>query len=511
MNYFVKAARQSVYGITIHRKETGSTAYKNNMSTNRKGGLLLVLLTGMTVLLHAQQIRYVKTGATGDGSSWNNASGDLQAAITASGAGDAVWVASGIYQPAGNSSFIMKAGVKIFGGFVGGETDFSQRSLANKATLKGNGRSVISNVGNGLNASAVLDGFIITGGQAAYGGGMENNFSSSPAVSNCIFSGNTASDGGGMYNSSSASPTVTNCIFSGNTASSNGGGMFNGSSSPKITNCSFSGNRAPNGGGIYNTSSPVRITNCILYGNSSGILNVGALPTVTYSDVQDDVQDGTGNISADPRFLNAPAFATAPFTGGVYTLQSGSPAIDAGAYSSLPADITTDIAGDPRTSGGTVDMGAYEYQDAALPVLFGAVSALLKDGQLLVRWSTATETRNDHFLVQVSGDGINWKTVQAIQSKATEGNSSVSLEYSSTIPLTALSLSAGLLLLGAAVPRRYRAILSIMALVYCICVFSCSKSDRPETGGNRKLLVRIVQVDQESTKKASKVIRAVQE
>ncbi|MCO6488828.1 MAG: hypothetical protein J5I98_10440, partial [Phaeodactylibacter sp.] len=43
--------------------------------------------------LHAT-IRYVKPGGSGtaDGSSWGNASGDLQAMINASGPGDQVWV-----------------------------------------------------------------------------------------------------------------------------------------------------------------------------------------------------------------------------------------------------------------------------------------------------------------------------------------------------------------------------------------------------------------------------------
>jgi hypothetical protein len=77
------------------------------------------------------QIRYVKpvSSGLGDGSSWENASDDLQAMINASGVSQ-VWVAAGTYKPlrdiTGNStpsnsrtkSFRMKNGVSLFGGLT---------------------------------------------------------------------------------------------------------------------------------------------------------------------------------------------------------------------------------------------------------------------------------------------------------------------------------------------------------------------------------------------------------
>src|SRR5690606_14972203 len=87
----------------------------------------------------AQQIRYVKQGGTGDGSSWNNASGDLQEMINASGPRDQIWVAKGIYKPTRRpdliddpfgstpddrfNSFLLKAKVAVYGGFVGDEDE----------------------------------------------------------------------------------------------------------------------------------------------------------------------------------------------------------------------------------------------------------------------------------------------------------------------------------------------------------------------------------------------------
>jgi hypothetical protein len=60
-----------------------------------------------------------------------------------------------------------------------------------------------------------------------------------------------------------------------------------------------------------------------------------------------------GNISAIPKFVNA--------TKHNYQLHSGSPAINAG-NNSAPDFPKKDLSGHPRIVGGTIDMGAYEYQ-----------------------------------------------------------------------------------------------------------------------------------------------------
>ena len=83
-------------------------------------------------------IKYVKPVAsgTGDGSSWANASTDLQAMINASGTTE-VWVAAGTYKPGVTRSdaFIMKNNVAIYGGFTGTETLLSQRNWTRQVTI----------------------------------------------------------------------------------------------------------------------------------------------------------------------------------------------------------------------------------------------------------------------------------------------------------------------------------------------------------------------------------------
>jgi hypothetical protein len=380
------------------------------------------------------EIIYVKYDADGanNGTSWTDAYIDLQSAFSVAGScANEIWVAAGIYKPTNQvggtgdryKTFQLKNGVAVYGGFVGNETNRNQRDWRTNITilsgdLDGNNSPDPNDVYHvfyhpqaqdpnlNLNSTAVLDGFVITGGNANgssphnCGGGMYN-FSCSPTITNCTFSGNSAySAGGGMYNYSS-SPTVVNCTFSQNSTfggeyGGHGGGMYNYGNDPNanVTNCTFAGNSAtfgggmynygndPNanvtnctfagnsavasGGGMYNYQGNSTLTNCILWGNTASdpnnlqIYNNESYPAVSYSDIQgDELYPGTGNIDADPLFVDA--------DNGDLRLQAGSPCIDTGSNVAVPTGITIDLAGEPRIIDGhcdansVVDMGAYEY------------------------------------------------------------------------------------------------------------------------------------------------------
>jgi hypothetical protein len=140
------------------------------------------------------------------------------------------------------------------------------------------------------------------------------------------------------------------------------------------------GGASPHGGGIANLSgSSPTVVNCILWGNSvagstdetAQIYGSGAT-TVTYSCIQEctafcaDPNDH--NIGDDPRFLKPPTDLR---------LSCGSPCIDAGDSTAVPAELFVDLSGlgrllddrntvDSGVAVGivvpvTVDMGAYEY------------------------------------------------------------------------------------------------------------------------------------------------------
>src|SRR5690606_13084557 len=131
-----------------------------------------------------------KEGGTGTGTTWANASGDIQIMINSSAGGDQVWVAKGTYLPthiAGNGttdpdkSFVLKKDVKIYGGFAGTETSLANRNLGittNASILSGD----LGTIGNSTDDAyhvvisagdvgiAELNGFTIKDGYARVGG-----------------------------------------------------------------------------------------------------------------------------------------------------------------------------------------------------------------------------------------------------------------------------------------------------------------------------------------------------
>jgi len=230
----------------------------------------------------------------------------------------------------------MTAGIHLYGGFSGTETDRNQRDWATNVTAMDG-----STARGGLPAyhvvvgaeNATLDGFTITGGNAngdgenEGGGGMYNN-GCSPTVTNCTFSGNLGWNAGGMLNNG-CSPTVTNCTFSDNSAGNAGGGMSNWQeSSPTVTNCTFSGNWSNNGGGgMWNTNSSPTVTNCTFLNNSTtqrggGMYNKWSSATVTNCVFSNNSTDGIGggmcNSSSPLATVTNCTFSgnSAPYGGG---------------------------------------------------------------------------------------------------------------------------------------------------------------------------------------------------
>jgi hypothetical protein len=175
----------------------------------------------------------------------------------------------------------------------------------------------------------------------AYGGGG----ATSSRLDSCMVISNTAQVfwGGGL-----ASSFAKNCLLVGNQATVFGSG--GGSGGSELTNCTIIGNMAYEGGGAYLGG----LRNCIVYSNTapSGPNVSGSM--VAYSCVF-PLPSGLGNIS------NAPVFVDALLMN--FRLESSSPCINAGNNSYVTS--ATDIEGNQRISGGTVDIGAYEFQSPA--------------------------------------------------------------------------------------------------------------------------------------------------
>ncbi len=401
----------------------------------------LMFLWLATASAQAQITRYVSATGTNtnpaSATSWATSTTNLQGAINSlSATGGAVWVARGLYKPTTGTdrsiSFSMRSGVSILGGFVGTETALVDRvltyplsttlsgELGDPASTTDNSYHLISNP-SGLTTTAILDGFVITGGSARAdgtdfsnnaGGGVYNNGNGpgqvcSPSFRNCFFIGNRASagSGGAIYNDGqnggNSSPQLTNCFFQdnqaqgiggailnngagggisspqlnscaflNNRAGNNGGAIYNngndGTSSPQLTNCSFQGNQASSSGGaMYNdgqggTSSP-QLKSCVFWNNA--VVSNSASVTATYS----LFENASGvDISGPGNFTTA----TSPFVSASdMTLATGSPAIDAGdpASSTRVTLSLRDVLGNPRLVGCAIDMGAVESSMEAKP------------------------------------------------------------------------------------------------------------------------------------------------
>jgi len=335
-------------------------------------------------------------GGVYDGTSWENAYTDLQQALSnicTDGSTTSIHVAQGTYYPTDDGdrdiSFVMQNYVILLGGYPsgGGTRDW----LTNETILSGaigasgiedNSLHVVKN--NGLNDSAVLDGFVIREGNAneawpnSHGGGMHND-ASSPTIANCKFEDNSANyDGAGMYNINSdpsvsncafvnnnggngagmfcqtSSPSLTNCVFALNSAEFAGGAMFMNTSDPILINCTFSNNEAPVGGGIRTFGASPTLTNCILWDNGEEVYGSGT-PVVSYSIVAGGYA-GTNNFDFDPGFVNA--------TLGDLSLDPCSQAKGVGDNNAN--NTATDIAGNDRFFNTDIDLGAYESHDCCV-------------------------------------------------------------------------------------------------------------------------------------------------
>jgi hypothetical protein len=455
---------------------------------------LLAILIGLSLSTFAQVpdargVLHVKKGAAGNGSSWNNAMGEVADALRAAGEINhaenmlikQIWVAAGTYYPLylgdpssgsdpRDKTFLMAYDVKLYGGFAGTESTLYNRNLSRKANetiLSGdigvpndytdNVRHVVVSVQD--LGRAELNGFTVVKGYASgagyvgiqgcpvlqTGGGGMFGYRSNIKIINTTFASNRATVGGAIYLSEDSNITMTNSVISGNAASPTGGngaggGMFTYRSSCTFTNVTISGNYASSYGGaiaiMERTTTSFR--NSIVHGNSSGIYvyynDVYTLRNSLVQGLDKDVANGVldGKV-VNPLFINAPNASTAPFIGGDYRLSANSACVNTGSnvlFTGLDAN-STDIEGKGRvylySNGGVIDMGAYEHGSHVLPVRFGAFRAKQQGMAIDLKWHTYTERDNSHFLISRSTDGIDYSVLGQIKG---EGNTSTVQNYS---------------------------------------------------------------------------------
>ena len=210
----------------------------------------------------------------------------------------------------------------------------------------------------------ILDGFVISGGEEAWGGGGVFVKGGGPVIKNCVITDNRAHYGAGIHIQGSRA-TINNCLSVSNSANistiADGGGVYmNGLESKNgaiIQNCTIALNSAgESGGGIVALWGTLHIKDSIVWGNSVYYGNSSSNQLyrneeydgefdISFSCIQDaDYVDGIdGNITADPEFTFN--HLGSYFLSNLNSQGINSPCIDAGSDDTVILDMndkTTD-------------------------------------------------------------------------------------------------------------------------------------------------------------------------
>jgi len=372
---------------------------------------------------------YIQSGATDT----VNISNCIISDDSSSGYGGGIYVADGY-------TFIDKCTItgNKAGWTGGGLYSGGDLSLTN-STVQGNiswGGTVNYEIGGGgfiAYKSTFVDSCIIagnishTGSYPSYGGGFLLSQVNSAEITNSKILNNSADIAGGMMFYAN-NVTLAYCEISNNQALL---GAFGGaqivSDNSSIDHCTVSGNV---GGGLF-INNDADISNSIFSWNSDNALGISVSTTITYSDFFANEHDlsvtippgfgvlDTTNVNGDSCdvyyniFLN-PLFADT--TNDDFHLtwanwptpdSTKSPCIDAGDPSS------------PLDPDGTItDMGAFSF-DQSVPVELVSFSAEVIEGNVTLKWITATEKNNSGFEIQRKFNYTDWEKIGFVEGHGT--------------------------------------------------------------------------------------------
>jgi hypothetical protein len=416
LNNCVLASNSAFYGGGIYNSLANNCLFAGN-SGNTGGGAYYSTLTNC--LLTANSAPY-SGGAdtctlnnctlTGNSASYAGAVGSSTVNNCALAGNSASFNGGGAY-----SCFLTNCVLSGNSGYYGGGAELSTLQScvlsSNTAALNGGGAD-----------SSTLNQCTLFGNSGSFGGGASGSTLNSCTLSNnfaVLFDYEGGEGGGADY------CNLANCLLTGNSADYIGGGA----DSSAFVNCTLADNSAGGSGGGASQS---LLNNCIVYFNTAPDGPNFAPPTeyypgctLNYCCTTPMPDNGADN------FTNAPLVVDP--TGGDFHLQSNSPCINAGNNSFVPA--TNDLDGNPRIQGGTVDVGAYEYQTPTSIISYawlqhyglptdGSADFIDSDGDGMNNWQewiAGTDPTNPLSLLKMttvtndaSGMTVTWQSVSGI-------------------------------------------------------------------------------------------------
>lgn len=367
---------QTKYHVVAYAINSRGTAYSNeqySFTTLKQGDIPL-----------PSNVVYVSVSGSdaADGSSWAKAKKTIGAAVAVATKGKQVWISAGAYSEA----LMPKNGVPIYGGFNGTEARIEDRTA--RTAVSGiecvayteetvvDGFSVSNSTGRGplvtLKDHIVLQNCLISENIGSVvsvvscqnrGAVMQDCILDGSVFSVAVYAVNVAEDGVltmincfvrgndcGIF--SVGNLTMYGCVVANN---ANGVWIYGGASTTKLVNCTISSNDRF---GLAAQSRRVDMYNCLVWNNTlieryngqitrNSCIEVSSAENSAVHFTRPSVTKGAG----------AKDWKTAD-----WSLSTGSNCIDKGTNIYFPsAEMPTDIAGNPRVVGASIDVGAYEY------------------------------------------------------------------------------------------------------------------------------------------------------